>query len=250
MRMKAAYRLQKIILASLVFIFAHCGTNTDTPIVMAPLTFLTNPINTPQVGGVISTSEYDIGTAAYISMDQFPLRPEFIIKYFVTNTEQQFIGYNLSITSQTPTVAETQAGVAGSIYTENGIQPSFPHLSTENSTDPANMKRRRINYRIPPPGPLPFQKCEVYRFTLRAVLSNVPQQSNPSFAASACASPNAAKCEIGSSCNPTTCANAACSASDQASCSVGTLCNPCKFASLADRGCECPAGQSPPGCNP
>ena len=134
--------LKFFIAITTTFLFS-CGTNTDTPVVLAPLIFLTNPINVPQFVGVIPTEEISTtGTGignliGYVN----PNRPEYIVKYFVTNTEQQFIGYNLSITSQNPTLIETQAGAAGSVYSENGIQPSFPHLATENSTAKENMKK-------------------------------------------------------------------------------------------------------------
>lgn len=242
------------VLFSFLFLFhitlISCGTNTDTPVVLAPLIFLTNPINVPQFLGVIPTEE--IPTSGPGIADNLgylnPNRPEYIVKYYVTNTEQQFIGYNLSITSQTPTLIETQAGAAGSVYTENGIQPSFPHLASENSTAKENLKRRKISWRVPPPGIVYFQKCEMYNFTLRAVLSNVPQTSNPSVPVSACASTDPSKCPVGSSCNPTACTDTLCSLSVRATCPVGTLCNPCTIIDSATgkprAGCECPAGVS------
>jgi hypothetical protein len=233
-----------------VFVIASCGTNTDTPVVLAPLIFLTNPINVPQLVGVIPTEE--IPTSGPGIGDLFgyvnPNAPEYIVKYFVTNTEQQFIGYNLSITSQNPTLAETQAGMGGSVYTENGVQPSFPHLATENSTAKENLKRRKISWRVPPPGIVFFQKCEMYNFTLRAVLSNVPQTSNPSISVSACAGTDPSKCPVGSSCNPTACTDTNCNQRDQRpSCPVGTLCNPCTILDSSGKpksGCECPEGVS------
>lgn len=233
----------------LLLFSASCGTNTDTPVVLAPLIFLTNPINVPQLIGIIPTEEIPTtGTGigdliGYVN----PNRPEFIVKYFVTNTEQQFIGYNLTITSQNPTLIETQAGMAGSVYTENGVQPSFPHLALENSTAKENMKRRKISWRVPPPGVVYFQRCEMYNFTLRAVLSNVPQTSNPSVSVSACASTDPSKCAIGSSCNPSACSNSSCSITTRATCPVGTLCNPCTVLDSGLKpkaGCECKDGES------
>ncbi|HRG73103.1 MAG TPA: hypothetical protein PLX69_00950 [Leptospiraceae bacterium] len=233
----------------LLLFSASCGTNTDTPVVLAPLIFLTNPINVPQLVGVIPTEEIPTtGTGVgdligYVN----PNRPEFIVKYFVTNTEQQFIGYNLTITSQNPTLIETQAGMAGSVYTENGVQPSFPHLALENSTAKENMKRRKISWRVPPPGVVYFQRCEMYNFTLRAVLSNVPQTSNPSVSVSSCASTDPSKCPVGSSCNPSACSDSSCSISTKATCPVGTLCNPCTVKDSGGKpraGCECNDGES------
>ena len=232
-----------------LFSFISCGINTDTPVVLAPLIFLTNPINVPQLVGVIPTEEIPTsgpGIADLISSNLNPNRPEYIIKYYVTNTEQQFIGCNLSITSQNPTLSETLAG-GGSVYTENGILPSFPHLALENSTAKENLKRRKISWRVPPPGLVYFQKCEMYNFTLRAVLSNVPQTSNPSMAVSACAGTDPSKCPSGSSCNPAACTDPACSVGTRAGCPVGTLCNPCTILDSIGKpkaGCECPEGVS------
>ncbi|HMV43061.1 MAG TPA: hypothetical protein PK079_18915 [Leptospiraceae bacterium] len=242
--------IKKLILLLGIPTVSFCGTNTDTPVVLAPLIFLTSPINVPQLVGVIPTQEYPTSGTGLSDLGGYvnPNAPQFIIKYFVTNTEQQFIGYNLSITSQTPTLIETQAGTAGSVYTENGIQPSFPHLATENSTAKENMKRRRIAWRVPPPGIVYFQKCEMYNFTLRAVLSNVPQTSNPSAAVSACAGIDPSKCPVGSSCNPSSCTDTQCSLTIRATCPVGTLCNPCTIldsGGVAKAGCECPDGVSP-----
>jgi hypothetical protein len=241
----------------ILFTMFNCGTNTDTPVAFAPLIFLTNPINVPQFLGVIPTEEIPTsgpGIPDLPSSLANPNKPEFIIKYWVTNSEPQFIGYNLSITSQVPTLIETQTGTGGSIYTENGIQPSFPHLSSENSTAPENLKRRKISWRIPPPGALFFQKCEVYNFTLRALLSNVPQSSNPSVAVSSCASTNPGKCPAGSGCNPTSCSVSGIIDTSNpysqclSSCLVGTYCNPCTILDSAGKpklGCECPTSVSP-----
>ncbi len=247
---------QKIMIVILFFLFS-CGTNTDTPIVFAPLLFATNPINVPQFLGVIPTEQIPTigpGIPDLPSSLINPNKPEFIIKYFVTNSEPQFVGYNLSITSQNPTLIETQAGVAGSVYTENGIEPSFPHLSIENSTASSSLKKRKISWRVPPPSSLLFQKCEIYTFTLRAVLSNVPQTSNPSVPVQSCASMEPNKCPVGSSCNPKACSvegiiNASTPYSHcSAGCQVGTYCNPCTILDSTGRikpGCECPEGVSP-----
>ncbi|MCB1177588.1 MAG: hypothetical protein KDK36_08435 [Leptospiraceae bacterium] len=236
----------KLILGALVSFQLNCGNNTDTPVI--PFVFLT-VAGVPQVVGIIPTTEYPIDSSLIPDgqADQIPLKPQFIIKYYVTNTEQNFAGYNLAITSATPSLAATYS--TGNIYSENGILPSFPHLATEASTDPTRLKRRRLANRIPPPGLVPFQHCEVYTFTIRAYLTN-GFMSNPSASVSACASPAPGKCPVGSSCNTSTCSNASCSATEKATCSVGTLCNPCLITGAESTGCECPAGVSPPGCNP
>lgn len=231
----------------LILLFWSCGTNTDTP--TFPFIFL-NPIGTPQIAGILPTDvEYTIPTTAEstISSTETVYKPEFIIKYYVTNTEQQFVGYNLYITSTIPSLAETQVGA--SVYLEDGVEPSFRHFATEASTESSGLIRRRIKNRVPAPGIFPFQKCEVYTFTLRALYNN-GALSNPSAPVSACSSKFPAKCPEATSCNPASCNTASCSS--PSSCVVGTLCNPCDSSKAVDPndGCECLSGQSPPGCNP
>jgi hypothetical protein len=233
------------LLLSAIFLI-HCGSNTNTPVV--PFIFLSGP-SVPQIAGIIPIYEETVLSSQVIDgqADKINFKPQFLIKYYVNNREQNFTGYNLSITSAVPSLADTQLGI--SVYTENGIQPSFPHTAIEASTEESKIKRRKIANRIAPPGVVPFQHCESFTFTLRAVF-NSGNISNPSAPIPACASVYPSKCPVGSSCNTTTCANASCTASERKVCSVGTLCNPCNHPDLESSGCECPAGVSPPGCNP
>ncbi|MDX1960428.1 MAG: hypothetical protein SFU98_17800 [Leptospiraceae bacterium] len=239
-------KLRKTIYSFILTFFFSCGVNTSTPSI--PFIFFIPP-GTPQIVGVIPTSSIPIDPSIFSSLpaEQFPFKPEFIIKYYVTNREQNFIGYNLSITSAIPSLADTQTGAA--IYTENGIQPSFPHLATENSTDPTRIKKRKIANRVPAPGVYPFQHCEVYNFTMRAYFNN-GVLSGPSVTVPACASLYPSQCTVGTSCNTSICNNASCSVAERQTCFVGTKCNPCLIASAINSGCECPAGTPPPGCNP
>lgn len=228
-----------------IIFLGNCGNNTDTP--FFPLFFL-NPIGSPQVIGVIpgDTFPLPVSNDSVISYEAIPSSPTFTVKYYVTNSEPQFVGYNLYITETDPTLVETRTGSA--VYLENGIQPSFKHFVTEASTERAAMVRKHIKYRIPPPGLVPFQKCEIYNFSLRAVLSN-GTLSYQSAAVRACASKFPSKCIEGKSCNPPSCNTASCS--DKTACVVGTLCNPCDSTKAIDpdNGCECKDGQFPPGCN-
>jgi hypothetical protein len=230
----------------MVYLLGSCGSNTNTPVV--PFVFLTPPA-VPQVVGILPIYEVFVPTSEVIDglADKINYKPQFVLKYFVNNREQNFTGYNLTITTATPSLADTQLGA--SVYTENGILPSFPHTAIEASTEAANLKRRTIANRIAPPGMIPFTHCESYTFTLRAVF-NSGVISNPSVPIAACASVYPSKCPVGSSCNTSTCANASCTATEKKSCSVGTLCNPCTVSGKEGNGCECPAGSSPPGCNP
>ncbi|MCB1189255.1 MAG: hypothetical protein H7A23_03725 [Leptospiraceae bacterium] len=246
------------VLSILCIAFISCGNNTDTPVL--PFIFL-NPVGTPQIvrmvpavspietpGGVTETGVNVPGTDLP-SPEAIPYKPEFILKYYVTNQEQQFIGYNLYITTSTPSLAETMQGA--STYLEDGVPPSFEHSPVESSTN--ILIKKIIANRIPPPGVFPFQKCEVYTFTLRALLSN-GLVSNPSAPVSICSSLYPGKCPIGTSCNPATCTStsscpANCPSGANCTCPVGTACNPCLFPDLEGTGCECPEGSSPPGCN-
>lgn len=239
--------IRRKILALLLIAFMNlinCGVNTDTPVI--PFIFM-NPVGVPQVAGVIPTTEFPVVNTQF-NIDLSQTKPEFVLKYYVTNTEQQFIGYNLYITASVPSIAETMVGA--SVYTENGIQPSFAHSPLDASMDKSRIQKRLIANRIPAPGMYPFQKCEIYTFTLRALLNTGLPPSAPSIPVRACASLTPSKCSIGTSCNISACANSACSASDAASCPVGTLCNPCKVPNGDIFGCECRDGESPPGCNP
>lgn len=244
--MKFFYRVLRSIFLFPCILCSFCGTNTDTPVI--PFIFLV-PAGVPQIAGIIPTAEYpiDINLVPDYQADKIPMKPEFIFKYYVTNSEFNFVGYNLSITSATPSLADTLA--TGSIYMENGILPSFAHLPFEASTELSQMKRRRISNRVPPPGMVPFQHCEMYTFTMRAYL-NSGMMSNPSASVSVCASLVPGKCPTDSSCNTTTCRNASCTAAEKTSCPVGTACNPCLITGKEGSGCECPVGTSPPGCNP
>lgn len=253
---KFIFKIPIAIFLSLLLI--SCGNNTDTPVL--PFIFL-NPVGTPQIVGIISAvspietpggvteTGVDVPGDDLPSPEAIPFSPEFILKYYVTNQEQQFVGYNLYITTSTPSLAETMQGA--STYLEDGVPPSFEHSPTESSTDILIVKR--ISNRIPPPGQFPFQKCEVYTFTLRALLNN-GMFSNPSAAVARCSSLYPGKCPIGTSCNPASCSDANscpsnCPSDANCNCPVGTNCNPCRFPDLEGTGCECPSGESPPGCN-
>lgn len=144
---------------SLVWIFLGCGRNTD--VAQSPFIFI-SPIGVPQFLSIVAVNE---GITNTMSKDTDFLsepndyKPEFLIRYYVTNAEPQFVGYNLYITTTAPSIAETLA--AGSVYLENGVQPSFTHLSSEAPTSSSKLQTRRILNQIPPPGVFPFIKCVV-----------------------------------------------------------------------------------------
>ncbi|AXR60851.1 LIC11073 family putative lipoprotein [Leptospira mayottensis] len=231
---------------SLICIFLGCGRNTD--VAQSPFIFI-SPVGVPQFLSIVAVNE---GITNTMSKDVDFLsepnnyKPEFLIRYYVTNAEPQFVGYNLYITTTAPSVAETLA--AGSVYLENGVQPSFSHLSSEASTSSSKLQTHRILNQIPPPGVFPFIKCEIYTFTMRALL-NSGIFSNPSTPVKMCSSSRPYLCPIGSSCNPSECNNASCTTVVKQNCPVGTLCNPCTISNAEETGCVCPSGVSPPGCN-
>ncbi|TGN20132.1 LIC11073 family putative lipoprotein [Leptospira idonii] len=222
--------------------FFRCGTNTDTPV--APFIFIIPPA-VPQILSVVSvnsniTDSFESNAFGWVADPA----PEFILRYYVTNREPQFVGYNLYITTATPAIIQTITGE----YLEDGVQPSFPHLPFENSTDSSKVVTKRIRFHVPPPGAYHFQKCQIYNFTMRSFLTG-GLISNPSASVSACAKNGDLAfqyCTEGSGCNSTTCAVAGCA--NPSACPVGTKCNPCLFADRELLGCTCPNGSKPPGC--
>ncbi|TGK10101.1 hypothetical protein EHO60_11560 [Leptospira fletcheri] len=235
-------------LFSLLFLFLSNGCGTNTEVAQSPFVFLT-PVTVPQVYSVLATNPgmdnyFNVIDPLY-SINYANYKPNYLLKYFVTNLEPQFVGYNLYITAATPSIAETST--SGGLYLVNGTQPSFPQLAIQDSTTTPIIQR--VQNFIPPPGVTSFQKCEVYTFTLRALL-NSGVLSNQSTPVSRCSSLQPAlECGTDTSCNPSYCQDPACTASVQATCSVGTICNPCNYPSVAKIGCPCPSGVLPPGCN-
>jgi len=223
--------------------FAGCGINTDTPV--APFVFFV-PVSVPQIFSVAQINA-NISNSFEPNLETQVLdpRPEFLVRYFITNREPQFVGYNLYITSAVPGVVQTISGE----WLEDGVQPSFPSLPFQNSTESRNLVTRRIRYLVPPPNLSPFQKCQVYNFTMRALLNN-GLLSNPSAPVAICSKglQPLSFCTPGSACNPTICNDANCSS--PLSCPVSTLCNPCTIFGKENLGCPCPAGSKGPGCNP
>ncbi|MDZ4725788.1 MAG: hypothetical protein SH817_06505 [Leptospira sp.] len=243
--------LHPIYLIGLSFLsLFQCGTNTDTPV--APFIFLV-PAGVPQILTVVAVNN-NITDNFQTNVTDYTIspRPEFLIRYYVTNRESQFLGYNLYVTTATPSIIQTVSGE----WLEDGVQPSFPHLPFQNSTDSRNIITKRIRYQVPPPGTYPFQKCQVYNFTMRAFLAN-GLISNPSAPVSVCAGGYEAEgagvgiaplslCQVGTGCNSTTCSVANCAS--PASCPVGTACNPCLQAGKEALGCPCPSGVKQIGC--
>ncbi|WCL48568.1 LIC11073 family putative lipoprotein [Leptospira sp. GIMC2001] len=230
---------KQICIAILSVVFISCGTNTDTPV--APFVFLV-PVAVPQIFTVLPSTSNVNADGTIVGSPSLSAKPDYFLHYFVTNREPQFVGYNLYISTTTPSLAETLAGE----YLEDGIPPSFAHLPIENSTEANKVVIRKIKNFAPPPGLVPFQQCLVYTFTLRSLLNSglVSNQSTP---VSKCSSIRPNFCEVGSGCNSLACSVPNCSS--PSSCPVGTNCNPCNYPGTEEFGCQCPAGVDPPGCN-
>ncbi|WP_425460240.1 LIC11073 family putative lipoprotein [Leptospira semungkisensis] len=222
-------RILAAVFWSLVPFFSFCGINTD--VTQSPYVFVT-PVSVPQIFSIV---------AIYDNID--PHKPEYSLGYYITNEEPQFVGYNLYITFAIPSAGETLSN--SNLYLENGVQPSFPALAVQAST--ANLTTHTVaNLQAYAPIQM-FQKCEVYTFTMRALL-NTGITSNMSTPVTRCSTTYPDHCGTDTSCNPSACTVSSCSVSIRDSCPVGTACNPCTKGNQAT-GCRCPSGETPPGCN-
>ncbi len=168
-------------------VFFHCGTNTHIPVFSI--------YNLFSVG---STSIVDIKPIEVQTSDN-KIRIEFDIYYYVTNKEDEFIGYNLYINTSSISPQFAQAGIGISPYLPNGIEPTFFHTKEEASTLSKDLKQKRIPNLKPAPSEIPFYICERYYFRLKAVLRN-GIQSLPSPEISSCAVPKDFLCPVESPC--------------------------------------------------
>ena len=221
---------KKFIICFIMF-FIYCGTNPKSKVLPLISSNISSTTNTPQFLSIspISWSK------------KKKIKPEFLIRYYVTNKEEQFLGYNLYISEVNSSTD------SNSIYKTNGIEPSFPHTPSETSTLKSSLKVKKIPYRKTDPTPSHFENCKMYSFTFKAILSN-SSHSAISKSISRCSVLDAKYCEIGSSCNPTVCSNSSCSESQKLKCPVGTKCNPCLYEDEKKTGCICPEGKKELGC--
>jgi hypothetical protein len=111
--------------------------------------------------------------------------PYFRVSYYVTNQENEFIGYNLYISKFLLSSEAIITGRAGAPYLPDGLDPTFRHTKDEASTLSTNLKTQSVPYFRPPPAPEHFQYCRTYYFTMRAVLRN-GQYSQPGPQLSSC----------------------------------------------------------------
>lgn len=163
-----------------------CGTNTSTPVY--PLLATLSTVGVP---AIISVTPVEVAALPP------NVKIEFDLKYYITNQEKEFIGYNLYIST-----TDTSSLVAsGKPYLPDGIEPSFPHVGATPSTAPADLITKRITDFKPAPSPIPFRICELYYFSLQAVTRN-GIKSIPGNRVTACASTQPSLCPVGTGCNP------------------------------------------------
>lgn len=178
--------MKKLLFLFFIFLL-QCGTNTNVPVY---------PIyNLIPIG---STAIVDIQPIE-IPLTENKIRIEFDIYYYVTNTEDEFIGYNLYISSSSISPDLAQAGIGINPYLPSGYEPTFYHTKEEASTLSKDIKKKRIPNLKPAPSEIPFQICERYFFRLKAVLRN-GISAIPSPEISSCAVPKNLQCPTGSPC--------------------------------------------------
>lgn len=175
-------------LYALFILTAGCGTNTDNPVY--PIFSLITPASPAIINlQAVEVTSYELEAP----------KIEFDLSYYVSNTEPQFQGYNLYLTTASLPPEVILAGNTGSLYLPLGYEPTFPHTEEEASTASADLKTVRIQNFKPAPGLIQFQRCERYFFTLRAVLiGNLTSPPGPQ--ASACAAVDTSLCPADSAC--------------------------------------------------
>jgi hypothetical protein len=166
-----ALRILPLCILSCVLSVTACGTNTDSPVF-------------PIYSVVAIGSPAIVNLEPVISTDP-DVAPAFKIYYYVTNQEDEFIGYNLYISQAFLSSESIIAGSAGAPYLPDGVDPTFRHSKSEASTASANLKNHIVANFKAAPSPEAFQYCRVYYFALRAVVSN-GQFSQPGPQLSSC----------------------------------------------------------------
>jgi len=171
----------------IVFIFLSCGTNTNVPVF--PIYSLL-PVGSP---AIVDVKPVEITTS------DNQLRIEFDVYYYVTNQQDEFIGYNLYISSSSISPDLVQANIGIIPYLPIGYEPTFYHTKEEASTESSKIVKKRIPNLKPAPSEIPFRLCEKYYFRLKAVLRN-GIQSAPGAEISACATSSQIACPSNTPC--------------------------------------------------
>ena len=179
-------------LVAFFFPLTSCGVNVDSTVSYNPVYY--PYANTPAIFGI--SPRPNAQTGAY----------GFQLRYFVTNEELNFLGYNVYI-SLHPRTAENIIIAGGSDgpdgpYSPNGVLPSFMHA--RDRTQVGQMISQNIDFFIPAPARTPFYLCQRYYFRLTAYLSN-QLESLPSAQIRGCATASGGPeemCPARSSCAP------------------------------------------------
>ncbi|MBU44722.1 MAG: hypothetical protein CMN76_15980 [Spirochaetaceae bacterium] len=181
--------LSALILTGLI----RCGTNTDRPVYSI---FSLLSVAAPAIVDVapVDISEGLFGTPGY------RLRYGFDVKYYVTNQEPEFVGYNLYITTTSLSTEAILTGIGTDPYLPLGYEPTFYHSPSEANTSSSSLITKRVTALKAPPGEIPFQICEKYFFRLQAVLLT-GVESAPGPQISSCAFYDSTLCPSDSSCN-------------------------------------------------
>ncbi len=180
-----ARRLAKFLSALAI---ASCGVNAEDPVF--PLYVALSPIGAPAIVSV---------TAVEVQSPGDPLRYGFDLKYYVTNQESGFVGYNLYISDTSTSAQAVLGGVVGQPYLPAGIRPSFDHANDPPNT--STLITQRLTEFKAAPGPEPFGICELYYFRMSAY-TREGLESIPGAEINACAAASAALCPTGTPCNP------------------------------------------------
>lgn len=185
--MRGVRQIAILLTASFLSLFNNCGVNTEEPVY--PLVTLT-AVGAPAITSVQPVATFDTNLQLLMQFD---------LKYFITNAEDGFLGYNLYIRTASSAAEATVLGIGGDPYLPRGNAPSFPHVgATVNTTTETT---QRITHYKPPPGPRIFDACDRYYFRLTALI-RTGAESYPSPEISACAITDVTLCPKGGVCNP------------------------------------------------
>lgn len=167
-------------------ILSGCGNNTEDPVY--PLLTVISPQATPTV---VSVSPVEV-----ISLEDQTYNIEFDLSYYVTNEEDDFLGYNLYISSSTQ--ASDMDGT-GAPYLPEGVAPTFEHKDDAASQASEDLVTQRVSYFSPPPAITTFAHCNQYNFRMSAV-NDQGVESSQGVAVTACATVRPWLCDTSSAC--------------------------------------------------
>ena len=190
--MQVKMRLFGPILALLPFLMA-CGTNTDRPV------YSIFSILSVAAPAIVDVEPVDISEGLFGTPD-YRLRYGFKVKYYVSNQEPEFVGYNLYITTTSLSTEAILTGIGTEPYLPLGYEPTFQHSPSEANTSSSSLITKQVESLKAPPGEIPFQVCEKYFFRLQAVLLT-GIESAPGPQVSSCAFYDSTLCPTSSSCN-------------------------------------------------